>query len=390
MGRNGSGVERRENSIRIAFVWEGQPRKETVKTDGKPLPPTPANIKYATRLAAEIREKIRQGTFSFGDYFPASKNATTGHGTTVGDQLDLWLGLQTDKESSTLKGYRVAVEWWKARIGSRTLKALVHSDILAALSTEPTWTGKTRNNKVSVLRQALVLAMRDGALKSNPLDGLEASKHQRPEPDPFSRDEAELIIADMHKHYSPQVALYFETKFFTGMRTSESLGLRWDSIDWRTGKMVVKEAIVLGEHKERTKTNSQRAVELNSRALAALKAQKAHTFLNPAGWVFMDPRSGERWVDDWTPREMYWRPCLKRLGMRYRSPYETRHTYATMMLMAGMRPAFGARQLGHSVEQFLRTYSKWIDGDANDLEMQKLELMLSGENPGKNRSNEAQ
>jgi integrase len=74
---------------------------------------------------------------------------------------------------------------------------------------------------------------------------------------------------------------------------------------------------------------------------------------------------------------MYWRPALTRLGIRYRSPYETRHTYATMMLMAGMTPAFCAKQLGHSVEMFLRTYSKWIDGGRNDVEMGKLEGLIS-------------
>jgi integrase len=385
MGRTGSGVEVRESSIRLSFVFEGRPRKETLKTNGEPMPPTPANVKYAHRLAAEIRAKIKPGTFAYADYFPASKHATTGHGTTLGDQLDLWLGLQTDKESSTLKGYRIAATWWKKHLGAKALGALVHSDILKALATEPTWTGKTRNNKVSVLRQALALAMRDGILRSNPLDGLEAAKHQKPPPDPFTRDEVEAILADMHQRYDPQVALYFEAKFFTGTRTSESLGLRWDSIDWRQGHMLVQEAIVLGEHKDRTKTHVARTVLLNSRALAALKEQKAHTFLKPDGWVFMDPKTGERWVDDWTPREMYWRPCLKRLGIRYRSPYETRHTYATMMLMAGMTPAFCAKQLGHSVEQFLRTYSKWIDGGQNAVEMGKLEAALSGENSGKNR-----
>jgi integrase len=46
------------------------------------------------------------------------------------------------------------------------------------------------------------------------------------------------------------------------------------------------------------------------------------------------------------------------------------------MLMAGMRPAFCARQLGHSVEMFLRTYSKWLDGDQNALEMNRLETAL--------------
>ncbi len=48
-----------------------------------------------------------------------------------------------------------------------------------------------------------------------------------------------------------------------------------------------------------------------------------------------------------------------------------------MMLMAGMRPAFCAKQLGHSVEMFLRTYAKWIDGDQNALEMARLEAALA-------------
>jgi integrase len=42
-----------------------------------------------------------------------------------------------------------------------------------------------------------------------------------------------------------------------------------------------------------------------------------------------------------------------------------------------MRPAFCARQLGRSVEMFLRTYSKWLDGDQkNALEMNRLEAAL--------------
>ncbi len=377
MGRQGSGVEIRERSIRLAFTWQGKLCRETIRTDGEPAAPTPGNIKYAHRLAAEIKDKIRHGTFVYADYFPASQNATTGHGTTVGDHLDLWLKLQADKESSTLKGYRVAVAWWKKHVGAKLLRSLKHSDILTAFAAEPTWTGKTRNNKASVLRQALALAIRDGTITTNPIDGLEPASHQAKRPDPLSLGEVDLILADLRKHYHPQVANYFEVKFFTGLRTSESLALQWGSIDWRLRHLVVSEAIVLGEHKDRTKTNSTRTVQINSRALAALQAQKAHTFL--AGTlVFTDPKTGERWVDDWTPREMYWRPALRRLGIRYRSPYETRHTYATMLLMSGVTPAYAARQLGHSVEMFLRTYSKWIDGGQNAVEMDKVEGLLGG------------
>lgn len=383
MGRGGNGVEARDNSIRIHFTWNGEARKETLRTDGNPMPPTPANLKYAARLAAEIRQKVRFGTFVYADYFPASPNATTGHGSSVADRLDLWIGGMAHRESSTLKGYRVAVAWWKGKLGSKSIKALVHSDILTALASEADWSGKTRNNKASVLRQALQLAVRDGVIKANPMDGLEASPHQRPEPDPFTLEEAEAIVAGLAQHYDEQVARYFGVKFFTGLRTSESLAMRWDWIDWRLKTMGVAQAVVLGEHKDRTKTNTIRRVQLNSRALAFLKAQKPATFLRQHGLIFPDPRTGERWTDDEPPRELYWRPCLKRLGIRYRSPYETRHTYATMMLMQGVTPAFAARQMGHSVEMFLRTYARWIDGGRNEVEMAKLEALFSPALPRK-------
>jgi integrase len=378
MGRTGSGVEVRETSIRLHFTFEGRACKETLKTDGKPMPPTPANLKYAHRLAAEIRQKIQHGVFSYADYFPASKTATTGQGATVADVLDRWRKTLVGKEGSTLKGYDSAIGWWKEQLGAKAARALVKSDVLLALATEPEWSGKTRNNKMSVLRQAIQLAIDDGVLQTSAVAGIDSFSHQAPEPDPFDQDEAEAIIAGLAQHYDEQVARYFGVKFYTGLRTSESLAIAWNWIDWRRKLMAVGQAVVLGEFKPNTKTNVARQVQLNSRALEFLKDQKQATFLRPAGWVFPDPRTGERWTDDEPPRELYWRPCLKRLGIRYRSPYETRHTYATMLLMGGAKPAWAARQLGHSVQQFLDTYSKWIDGGENDVEMAKVEAFIGG------------
>jgi len=376
MGSSG-GVEIRAKSIRLHFTHEGTARKETIKTDGKPLPPTPANVKYAHRLIGEIRDKIKHGTFNHFDYFPASKTATTGQGQTVGQQLEDWIKVQTTLSDSTIKAYRIAVNFWKPLIGNKPLKALRHSDILKALATRPKWSGKTRNNKTSVLRMALGLAMRDELMPSNPMDGLEAAPHQTEPPDPFSLDEVEMILSHMRSRYSPQIADYFEFKFFTGLRTGESLAVQWADIDFNRRQLVVKQAITLGKHKASTKTNTTRTVELNSRAMAALERQKAHTFLHSSGWVFHSPATGDRWSDDSGPRKRYWYPTMKKLGIRHRGPYHTRHTYATVMLMSGVTPAYAARQLGHSVEMFLRIYSKWIDGGQNAMEMGKVEGLIS-------------
>lgn len=381
MGRKGSGVEVRGYSIRIQFTFNGEVLRRTLSVEGKPLPPTAANLKYAHRLAAEIRERIRFGSFSLAEYFPA--DGDVGQPMTVGTQLDDWLAAQR-LEASTSAGYSSAIRFWKAavcdrrgaRLGDRPVRMLKHSDVLTALASRPTLSGKTVNNYVSVLRKAMALAVADKAIPTNPVSAVTRAKHQKPLPDPFSREEAESIVADMTAHYPAPIANYIEFKFFTGLRTSESFGLHWRDVDLAGKHLLVHRAIVRGVEKNNTKTNTARQVILNSRALAALKRQRKHTQMRDAH-VFLDPRYGEPWLEERAFRRSYWEPTLRRLGMRYRPPYNTRHTYATMMLMAGMTPAFCAKQLGHSVEMFLRTYAKWIDGGQNALEMGRLEAALA-------------
>lgn len=382
MGKAG-GVEIRARSIRVHFTYRGKPCRETVVTDGIPMPPTPANIKYAQRLVAEIKDKIRLGVFSFSDYFPASKKATTGHATTVGDQLESWIKVQSSLADSTIKSYRITINFWKGQIGEKPLNRLKHSDILAALSTQPKWTGKTRNNKVSVLRQALALSVRDELIKGNPADGLESASHQKEPPDPFSMDEADSILAHMRVKYGQQIADYFEFKFYTGLRTGESLAVRWQDVDLSRRQLMVSSTITLGQHKNTTKTSSVRVVEINGRAMAVLERARALTQLLPDGWVFRCPATNERWGDESTLRKSYWTSTLRKLGIRYRGPYNTRHTYATVMLMSGVTPAYAAKQMGHSIEMFLRTYSKWIDTGQNALEMGKIERMIFPRNSPK-------
>ncbi|MNU01363.1 hypothetical protein D3C72_2447410 [compost metagenome] len=40
--------------------------------------------------------------------------------------------------------------------------------------------------------------------------------------------------------------------------------------------------------------------------------------------------------------------------------------------MAGMTPAFVAKQLGHSVQVLLDTYARWIDSESDFIELDKL------------------
>jgi integrase len=231
------------------------------------------------------------------------------------------------------------------------------------------------NNYVSVLREALDLAVVDKLMPDNPVHNVPRAKHQKPPVEPFTREEAEAILADMAKHYPAQVVNFVRFKFFSGVRTGEAFGLKWASVDLAAGHVVIREGVVQGEEVDRTKTSRVRNVQLNSFARAALVAQQKETLLHK-GHVFHDPRYGARWAGERAFGRSYWAPTLARLKMAYRPPYNTRHTYATMMLMAGMTPAFCAGQMGHSVEIFLTTYAKWIPGAGDKTEMAKLEQTL--------------
>lgn len=391
---NTRGLEIRANSIRLSFAHEGERVRRTLLVDGKAIAPTPANIKYANRLLAEIKLKIRAGSFVLGEYFP--DEGTVARGNTVSQQLDYWLEVKV-AESSTLAGYQSAVKFWKPHIGGKALAMLKHSDILRAIKTRPDLSGKTVNNYVSALRSAMDLAVLDKLLAENPASTIESSKWQRDPPDPFDREEVERIIAYAQAKYAPTVSNLIEFRFFTGLRTSEMVGLRWQSIDWNKKHLLINEAVVRGQRKQ-TKTNKVRLVSLNSRAFDALLRQKDQlprsNVLTIAGvvvtqaapknaeTVFVDPTHGEAWEDDKRFRNPFWVPMLKALGVRYRPPNNMRHTYATMMLMAGATPAYAAKQMGHSVEMFLNVYSKWLDDGQGDLEQAKLERFIGQNSHG--------
>ena len=166
---------------------------------------------------------------------------------------------------------------------------------------------------------------------------------------------------------------YFTAAFFTGIRPSELIAIRWADVDFNRRAVRVQRAIVRGKAKATTKTNTVRDVDLNDRALAAFEAQRKHTQLK-GGQVFSNPATNKPWADIQMQWEI-WNLSLRRCKLRYRVPYQTRHTYATLALhLAGARPGYVARQLGHANTGMLfKVYSKWIDGADNQRERAKLD-----------------
>lgn len=245
---------------------------------------------------------------------------------------------------------------------------------LAAYANSQGWNAKNRNNILIPLRQVMEMATLDGVITANPTDRIKNGKVQKRPPDPLTAEEVQLVLSHMGK-YHPQIVNYFEFAFFSGMRPSEVISLKWGDIDEPRGLARVQRARTFGKEHE-TKTYMVRDVELSTRAKEALFRQKQYTLLKD-GYIFENPETGSRYAEERPLRRSYWNPTLKALKMRSRAFYQTRHTYATLNLMAGANPMWVAKQLGHAnMQMVLTVYSKWIEGADKSQENAKLDSLF--------------
>jgi integrase len=61
------------------------------------------------------------------------------------------------------------------------------------------------------------------------------------------------------------------------------------------------------------------------------------------------------------------RTCLA-ARLRVRHPHDLRHTYATLLLMAHISPAYVQKQLGHhSISMTVDIYGHWMPGEGREL-----------------------
>jgi len=335
------------------------------------------NRRAALRMVGEIREKIRHGLFDPADYFPEYIGLETLTApsllNTFRDYAQAWLRSLGQKATATREDYRRALDHvWLDELGERPIRAIRYSELITLIGNLAV-AGKTLNNYLIPLRGVFEFARRDGAIVNNPAGALENARVQRPAPDPFTLPEVEAILDSLAEREDAQVVNYFTAAFFAGFRPSELIALRWPDLDFQQRTVRVQRAVVRGRAKDSTKTYLVRDVELTDRAWAAIEAQRAHTQL--AGKeIFGNPVTGGPWADIRSQLRI-WQRCVKRVGVRYREPYQARHTFATLALMAGANPSYIARQLGHTNANMLfHVYSKWIDGADKSREREKLNV----------------
>lgn len=357
MDRGQKGITVRGNSVQIAFTYQGVRCRETV-----PMPPTKTALKELALKRQAILYEIKTGTFDYPKHFPQSKRAQAFRKTrpdryTIGEGLKDWFQRIAAKcQRSTLRDYDSAIRHHLIpKFGHLPLAAFTATMVREWLAELPCG-NKRKNNVLIPLRQLFEEMYLDEILDKNPMDRVRNLPASAREPEPFTASETAKILGELQGQERNLILF----AFWSGLRTSELIALRWQDVDLEQNRIFVRQAKVRGHIKGTETKAGARETVLQPQAKEALIDQRAHTGQR-GETVFHDSRTGEPWKNDQAIRKSVWQPALKKAGVKYRNPYQTRHTFASALLSRGENPLWVAAQMGHKDwGQIRKVYGRWI------------------------------
>ena len=218
---------------------------------------------------------------------------------------------------------------------------------------------------LKVVRPLLDLAYERDYLAKNPHSWIQKRREENPDDiDPFSFEE---MLAFMAALPDPKWMRFYTVAFGTGLRPSEQYALQWEHVDFRRKVLLIRQGFVKGRVTMLKTAGSRRDVDLLLHVEEALRSHFEATKGN-GQYVFSNAEGGALHRDNM--RNRIWNPALAHAGLRHRNPYQTRHTFASLMLDQNEDPAWVARMLGHTTLRMLyERYGKFIrnrtrhDGD---------------------------
>lgn len=216
---------------------------------------------------------------------------------------------------------------------------------------------KYKNSVLAVFHAILSHAKKDGFSVCEGLFEIEKYRVKKKAPQPFTRDERDLILSSLAEKWRP----YFTLLAYTGMRPGEVLALTVDDVTvGETSSIFVHKTVSAGEVSGATKT-AMSTRKIKTKCDVVRWALSVALKESPSGWLFSN-EDGSFISSSRTPvRAAKWREVLKSLSIDYRVAYQLRHTYASIRLSEGAPLLEVAHSLGHSDLQMLsRVYARYI------------------------------
>lgn len=353
-------------------------REQTTLSDNK------KNRKILEKIMERIEAEITLGTFVYAKYFPNSSmvakiakiEAKLKPGYTQTPLFKFfceeWFSeMEPTWRASTAKTYRRYLD--KRLIphfGEKEVSQITKADILKYRSHVAKQSdGKLKPKTINKFIKCLNMIMNEAADRYDftpPHRNIKPLKEEKVHIEPFSMEEVNRILSHVRTDWRD----YLLVRFFTGLRTGEIDGLKWGNVDFERREILVRETYSNNQWEYTKNDGSQREIEMSTLVFNTLKSRYENRD-KTTDLVFHANNGAPVHTPNFLRR--VWKPLLSYLNIKYRKPYQTRHTAATLWLAAGENPGWIANQMGHSTTHMLFTvYARFVpnitrkDGSAMD------------------------
>jgi integrase len=219
----------------------------------------------------------------------------------------------------------------------------------------------TQRERLTTLNACWNWAVKQKLLTENPwtevLKRVKVPPKQKPQP--FTKEEARAILegfrqSKLYSHYAD----FVEFLLSTGCRLGEAIGLQWQNLSDDCTKVWIGESMARGGQRKSTKTNRAREFKLSPALQTRLRAR--YSSQSPDSLVFPAPKGGH--IDDHNFSRRAWRSVLTAAAVKYRHPYNCRHTFISHALGRGIPPMAIAEMTGHDPKVLFSRYAADISG----------------------------
>lgn len=314
----------------------------------------------------------------------------------LGAYLEAWMS-NPDLQPNTVESYRWAARHILPALGATQIGKLSASRVQALLrdKQKPKAAGGAglSPRSVGMLREVLHAAMQDamklGMVERNVVALVDAPRRERQERHPFTQEEA---LAFLDAADRDRLAAAYRVTLMYGLRLGETLGLRWQDVDFDAGIIYIRGNLqrvrldlIRPEHVAVTRqrkhgqsilvlktpktASSRRRLAMTESVAAALRTHRDRQ-------VFERQAAGARWLDtglvftttdgsgiDPETMRKLWLGLLDGAGLRRQRFHDLRHAAATLMLQDNVSPTDVAATLGHArVSTTLNVYAHVLDG----------------------------
>lgn len=181
-------------------------------------------------------------------------------------------------------------------------------------------------------------------------------------PNPFMETERDEIL----EYFRQKASFYYPfvyTRFFTGMRPSEALALRWGDIGLRRRELSISKSLYLEDESSAKTNRSEREIRFVSEVADALKTTKP-LHETEETYVFLNQEGQPDQFSDVAGKNLV--PCLKGEGNEAAKTLCDAPHFHISRTQHGLNIKWLADYCGTSVAMIEKHYGKYIKNDSEE------------------------